>query len=274
VAPGAPEGARGGSPGLGRRGDWERTLETLDREVRLVLEQQRRALAVAGHLSRADDLVRRARWPEAIAAMTQAIELDPEQHGPRYHMATLFVEAGDVTGYDRHRRALLDRYGSTDSPQVAERTSKACLLLPGPADVIRRAAGLAELALDHRAEAGGTLPYFLLASGLAEYRLERFDAAEKRLREALASEGRSWNLRVPAQLVLAMALRKQGRGDEALALRTAALTILDREVPRLDQIHDDAWHDVLICRALRREAESLTRDDGSPSDRSQRTGQR
>ena len=203
-----------------------------------------------------------------------AIELDPAEHSTRYHIAPLLVEAGDVTGYDRHRRALLDRYGSTDSPQVAERTAKACLLLPGPPDVIRRAAGLAGLALDQGAEAGGLLPYFLLASGLAEYRLEHFAAAEERLRESLARDPKSWNLLVPANLVLAMTLQKQGRGGEALAHWTVARTIFDRDVPKLDQINEDAWHDVLICRALRREAESLLFDAGFPSDPFQGPGPR
>ena len=198
--------------------------------------------------------------------MTRLIESDPAAHSTRYYLTTLFVEAGDVTGYDRQRRELLERYGSTDDPQVAERTAKACLLLPGPPDVIRRAAGLAGLAMDHRAEAGGLLPYLLLASGLAEYRLGHFAAAEERLRESLALGNKGWNLRIPADLVLAMTLQKQGRGGEALAHWTAALAIFDRDVPKLDRINDDAWHDVLICRALRREAESLLFDAGFPSD--------
>jgi WD40 repeat protein/tetratricopeptide (TPR) repeat protein len=274
VTPRDPGDARAMTGSLAERGDWERSLETLDRQVRLAQEQQRRALAVAGHLRRANDLVRRAQWPEAIAAMTQAIESDPEQHAAPYHMATLYVEAGDVAGYDRIRRTLLDRYGATKDPQVAERTAKACLILPGSPDVIRRAAGLAELALDHRAEAGGALPYFLLASGLAECRLGRLDAAEERLRESLASGNQGWNLLVPANLVLAMTLQKQGRGGEALAHCTVARTIFDRDVPKLDQAHEGDWHDLLICRALRREAESLLPDAGFPSDPFQRAGRK
>ena len=227
-----------------------------------------------GHQRRARESIRRAQWPEAIVAMTRLIESDPAEHATRYHIATLFVEAGDLTGYDRQRRALLDRYSSTESPQVAERTAKACLLLPGPPDVIRRAAGLAGLAMDHRAEARGILPYFLLVSGLAEYRLEHLAAAEGRLRESLATGSRSWNLLVPAHLVLAMTLQKQGRRGEALAHWTAALTIFDRDAPKLDQINDDAWHDVLICRALRREAESLLFDAGFPTDPFQSGGPR
>ncbi len=258
--------ARALAPALAERGDWEWSSETLDRQVRLVVEQQRRAREATGHLRRASELVRHAQWPEAIAAIELAIGLNPGEQTNWYYLAPIFVEAGDVVGYDRHRRALLDRYGATNDPQFAERTAKACLLLPGPPDVIRRAAGLAGLALDHRAEAGGTLPYFLLASGLAEYRLERFAAAEKRLRASLATGGRSWNLRVPAQLVLAMTLQKQGRAAEALAQWTVARTIFDRDVPELDQANGISWHDVLICRALLREAESLLLDAGFPSD--------
>jgi WD40 repeat protein/serine/threonine protein kinase len=191
VEPKDRKGEQAMTRALAERGDWERSFETLDRQARLVMEQERRSLEAAGHLRRANDFVRRAQWPEAISAMTLAIGLDPGERATWYHLAPVFVESGDVAGYDRHRRALLDRYGSTESPQVAERTAKACLLLPGPPDLIRRAAGLAGLALDQGAEAGGLLPYFLLASGLAEYRLGNFAAAEKRLRESLAIDTRA-----------------------------------------------------------------------------------
>jgi len=112
--------------------------------------------------------------------------LNPGEQTNWYYLAPIFVEAGDVAGYDRHRRALLDRYGSTDSVQVAERTAKACLLLPGPSDVIGRAAELAGFAVNRGAEDAGLLPFYRLAAGLAEYRLGHFAAAEKRLRDSLA----------------------------------------------------------------------------------------
>ncbi len=60
-----------------------------------------------------------------------------------------------------------------------------------------------------------------------------------------------------------MTLQKQGLGGEALAHLTVARTIFNREVPKT---REDEWHDVLICRVLRREAESLIDDAGFPSD--------
>lgn len=120
--------------------------------------------------------------------------------------------------------------------------------------------------MNQGAKAGSLLPYYLLASGLAEYRLGQLAAAEKQLRASLATGKGGWNRRIPADLVLAMTLQKQGRGGEALAHWTAALQIFDRDVPKLDQINDDGWHDVLMCRALRREAEYLLFDAGFPSD--------
>jgi tetratricopeptide (TPR) repeat protein len=260
------------SPALAERGDWERALDTVDRQIRLALEQEHRARELADQLRRADDLARRAQWPEAIAAMKLAMGLDPVKHLPWYRITPLFIEAGDIDGYDRHRRALLDRYRGTDNPQLAERAAKACLLLPGPPDVTRRAAELAGLTLVHRAEAGGLLPYYLLASGLAEYRLCHLAAAEHRLRESLATDNRSWNHLVPANLLLAMVLQEQGRRGEALARWTVAGTIFDREVPKLDRASEGDWHDVLICLILRREAESLLFDAGFPSDPFQSPG--
>ena len=63
-----------------------------------------------------------------------------------------------------------------------------------------------------------------------------------------------------------MTLQRQGRAAEALAQWTVARTIFDRDVPKLDQANGISWHDVLICRILRREAESLLFDAGFPSD--------
>ena len=120
--------------------------------------------------------------------------------------------------------------------------------------------------MDRGAGDAGLLPYCRLAAGLAEYRLGHFAAAEKRLRASLAIVTRGWNRRVPADLVLAMTLQRQGRAAEALAQLTVARTIFDRDVPKLDQAHEDEWHDLLICRALRREAESILYDAGFPSD--------
>jgi hypothetical protein len=118
------------------------------------------------------------------------------------------------------------------------------------------------MALDQEPPTGSLYPYFLLASGLAEYRLENFIVAEKRLRGVLAIKGGGWNRVIPADLVLAMTLQKQGRGGEALAYLTVARTIFDRDIPKT---REDEWHDVLICKALRREAESLIYDAGFPS---------
>jgi WD40 repeat protein len=274
VEPQDREGAPAMTGAIAERSDWERTFEKLERQGRQV-EQELRALEVKnGQVRRVNDLIQRGQWPEAIANMTVMLGGDPTDHSTWYYLATLYVEAGDAAGYDRHRRTFLDRYGITNEPQVAERTAKACLLLPGPPDVIRRAARLAGLATDHRAKAGAILPDYLLVSGLAEYRLGHLAAAEERVREALATNNRGWKIFVPANLVLAMTFQKQGRGVEALARLTATLTMFDREVPKLEQVNELFWHDLLICRALRREAESLLFDAGFPSDPFQRRGPR
>jgi hypothetical protein len=78
----------------------------------------------------------------------------------------------------------------------------------------------------------------------------------------------------PIGIMLAMTLMKQGRGGEAHAHRTVARTIFDRAVPKLEQASEGEWHDVLICRALRRDTESLLFDAGFPGDPFQRRGPR
>ena len=63
----------------------------------------------------------------------------------------------EITERRRAEEALLE-VNATLEQQVAERTAKACLLLPGPPDVIGRAAELAGLAVDRGAGDAGLLP--------------------------------------------------------------------------------------------------------------------
>ena len=76
------------------------------------------------------------------------------------------------------RQALLERFGATTDPYIAERVSRACLLLPPTDDELRKAAALA----DKAAAAKGSVPnwiyrYFLFAKGLAEFRQGRMESA-------------------------------------------------------------------------------------------------
>jgi WD40 repeat protein/tetratricopeptide (TPR) repeat protein len=157
------------------------------------------------------------RWQEAAKAMKKALELDPSYHWDWYQTAPLLLHIGDVDGFRRHCRDMLQRFGQTDEPLIAERTAKVCLLLPDAVadqNVVQRLAQRAVTGTEKNLGYG----WFQLAKGLAEYRAGQFERSIEWLRESqkdrYASLGGSKAL---AHLFLAMAQHRLGRADEARA---------------------------------------------------------
>jgi tetratricopeptide (TPR) repeat protein len=196
----------------------------------------------------------RGRTDKAAADFTRAVAAEPDDHWTWFQAAPLLA-AGDGEGYRRHRRAMLARFGKTGDPVIAERTAKACLLLPGTAEDVAPAAALADRAL-RAGERHTFRPYFELSRALADYRRGRYRAAEKRLEELLAGGQRSWDLTVPGLLVQAMARQRLGQAGPARQTLARALQRLRQTVPRVADA-GGSWHDWLICQVLRREAEAL-----------------
>jgi tetratricopeptide (TPR) repeat protein len=206
-------------------------------------------------VTRGDARARRADWKGAAADFAKAIALRPEKHPLWYQQTTLLLASGDEAGYRRHCREMLDRYGATDDPVIAERTAKSCLLLPCGTEQLHAAASLAETAL---AKGAGhkDFPFFSLAKGLVEYREGHFAAAEQRLGKLVADRNPDWNLAPPAYLILAMAQHRLGQAAKAGESLNRAVKIMDQQVPDLANA-GESWHDWLINRIFRSEAEAL-----------------
>ena len=192
-------------------------------------------------------LLRLGRGAEARAAWKEELAAHPPKHDDWFGYAELCLFLGDEAEYRRARRDLLAQFGSTTDPAVAERTGRACLLLPAPEDELRQAVALTE-----RAVAAGrsghefAYPYFLFAQGLARYRQGRFDDAIKLMTgEAASVMGPS------PRLVLAMAQYQKGQKDQARKTLAAAIASYDWSAAKAD--NHDAW----IAHILRREAEAL-----------------
>ena len=141
-------------------------------------------------------LLRLGRGAEALADWKQELAARPPAHDDWFGYAELCLFLGDEAEYRRARRDLLAQFGATTDPDVAERTGRACLLLPPAADELRQAVALVE-----RAVAVGRpghefdYPYYLFAEGLARYRQGRFDDAIKIMTGDAATS--SWG-RAPA----------------------------------------------------------------------------
>ena len=91
-------------------------------------------------------LVRLGRGDEARVAWRRSLEADPPGHDAWYGYAEFCLFLGQEDEYRRARRDVLARFGATTDPHVAERTARACLLLPATEDELRQAVALAERA--------------------------------------------------------------------------------------------------------------------------------
>jgi tetratricopeptide (TPR) repeat protein len=198
------------------------------------------------------------RWQEAAKAWAKALELDPDNHWERYHSATLHLYIGDVDGYRRDCRELLQRFGQTNDPITAERTAKACLLLP-PADehekLVQRLAQLAVSGTEKHPYYGT----FQLAKGMAEYRAGHFEQSTEWLRGSHKANFSSFaQFKALAQLFLAMAQYRQGHADEARTTLAEATTLIDAEVKKWNPDDGNMGNqDWFMPIVVRKEAEAL-----------------
>jgi serine/threonine-protein kinase len=223
-------------------------------EVRAVLKRtgQYRATTAPdpeGTKSRAPSpsiLMRLGRLNEARVAWKSALKAEPLEHGVWYGYAELCLFLGDEDEYRRARRDLLERFGATSNPYVAERAGRACLLRPATGDELRQAVALAERAVAKGSGERGALPYFVFVRGLAEYRQGQFDRAISTM------QGDAGAVLKPAPaLVMAMALHRKGQTNEARQTLASAVLSYDWSANQVRDIHG------CIAHVLRREAESM-----------------
>jgi serine/threonine-protein kinase len=191
-------------------------------------------------------LMRQGRGPELLAAWGKALEADPPEHDPWFGYAELCLFLGQQEEYGRARRALLDRFGATNDPSVAERVGRTCLLLPATGDELRQGDALTARAVAAKGSTPAWMyPYFRFARGLAEYRLGQFASAS-----AIMQYEASKVMGPCPRLIVAMSQYDQGKKKEARQTLAKAVAAFDWSAAQAD--NRDAW----ICHILRREAEA------------------
>jgi serine/threonine-protein kinase len=190
-------------------------------------------------------LLQSGRGEEARAAWHKELERDPPEHAAWFGYAELCLFLGQHDEYHRARQALLGRFGATTDLLIAERTGRACLLLPASGDELRQATALIDRAIA-ASPFHPAYPFFLFAKGLAEYRHGRLDSAIATLRW-IASRV----LGPAPRLVMAMAQHQRGQKLQARKTLAAAILAFDWSAAGAD--NHDAW----IYHVLRREAEAL-----------------
>jgi tetratricopeptide (TPR) repeat protein len=191
-------------------------------------------------------LMRLGRLDEARAAWKSALDADPLDHDAWYGYAELCLFLGDEDEYRRARRDLLERFGATTDPYIAERTGRACLLRTATGDELLQAVAVAERAVDRNSGGQFANPYFVFARGLAEYRQGQFAPA------IAAMRGNASTVLGPSpKLVLAMALHQKGQIDQARQTLASAILAHEWSSNRVRDQHG------FIAHALRREAEAM-----------------
>ena len=197
-----------------------------------------------------------AQWTLAAGDLTNAIALNPDEHWNWYQLGPLLLETGDTGGYRKHCYAMLARFGTTNDPAIAERTAKACLLLPLDGADLAAASKLAETAVTLGKD-DAWVAYYQSAKGLAEYRLANFAQAVEWTRKALGQPG-IYSRDIQAYSVLALALHRLNQAGEAREALSKATELAGAKLPRLDSgdLGPD-WHDWIIAQILLREAKGL-----------------
>ncbi len=204
---------------------------------------------------------RRGAWAAVAADYARLVRLRPEDHWPWFRLAIVQAYLGHEEEYRRVRRGMLDRFGWARDPVIAERTAKACSLLPGIAEGREDAAALAGFAATREPTHPAT-PWFLLARALTAYRAGRDAEAAAWLEKVLATEGRGY-VRTAGHFLLALAQHRVGRTEDARKTLARAREMMAHDMPSLEKSGDD-WHDWMVCDLLRREAEALIENRGGP----------
>jgi serine/threonine-protein kinase len=171
--------------------DERKDCSVLWHEVRALLKQasQYRATAApdpARTESRPSPsiLMRLGRLNEAWVVWKSALKAEPLDHSGWYGYAELCLFLGHKDEYRRARRDLLERFGATTDPYVAERVSRACLLMPATGDELQKFVSVARRAVATNSVNQGAHPYFEFVRGLAEFRQGQFDRAISAMRGA------------------------------------------------------------------------------------------
>ncbi len=118
--------------------------------------------------NRAESQIRKYEWAAAKQDAIQVAELSPDDEWRQFQVATLLACTGDEPAYREHCRKMLKKQADTRIPEHAERTAKACLLLPTSGEELEAAATLAEKSVNFRP---GSLGHSLCALGKRDGRL-------------------------------------------------------------------------------------------------------
>jgi serine/threonine protein kinase len=181
--------------------------------------------------------------------------------------AVAIVENDDREDYERFCRDSIESFGSTDDPIVAGRIVRNCILIPPSPTVIDSLKPMSECAqrpligIDFSANNVVTwqIAWRCQVLGLWEYRIGNFSEAAMWCKRCLAAGEDPPVRSASARAILAMALQRLGKPDEASVQLELARNIIKKKFSRpmaLDDSSDGMWFDWVVARILLQEAEA------------------
>jgi serine/threonine protein kinase/uncharacterized protein HemY len=213
---------------------------------------------------------RTGRWSEAAADLSKAVLLRPDYHSTFYFLTAALAESGDLEAYGRVCAQIRERFGGTESIDLAASMAWSCLVVPSdsPGDAVT----------DSRLSDAGVRFYkgerrllgYQSCKALAEYRQGRFGSASEWASKALSQPEYAWgwelvndSKRVGASMVLAMSNYQLHQPDQARAALGRGLEFANKKLPKLER--DDLsvhWPDWIFAQVLVREARALIEGGG------------
>jgi len=208
-------------------------------------------------LMRGDLHGRYGEWRAAAADDSRLVRRLPASADLWVNYAPLLLQAGDQDAYRSLCRQMLDKYGATRDPMVAERVAKACLLAKG--DGLGRVQELLETTQRTNVPEWFR-PFAELARGMAEYRGGDHAAAVDWLVRC-RPRGRPGELSDECDAVrgffLAMAHHGLGQHEEAAKAFEQARAVLGRVVAAQATRATISWVGVLHATIAEAEAKGL-----------------
>jgi tetratricopeptide (TPR) repeat protein len=228
---------------------------------KLVLEAPPRAANVSLLNALAMVFARRGEWQTAITNYSMLVDVAPGDNLPYYFLSALLLQVGDVPAYEKHRQRMLDQFGETHAPMIAERTAKASLLAP-LGDIDRQAvSNLVATAL-------GTAPKrqpqedFKLVKALWEFRQGHFMQSTNWLGRIGRQENEPARA-VEISMVLAMAQYKLRLEDEAKTTLAQGQQLAEAHLSKTNVRElGVGWGEWVIAQVLTREAKETIPQQG------------
>jgi eukaryotic-like serine/threonine-protein kinase len=197
---------------------------------------------------------RRGQWREALTNWELVVKFAPDDDMGYQFLPPLLLQLNDVDGYKACRTQILQEFGNTTHPLIAQRMVIASLILPATDDEMKLIAKMAGVVAgdDTNSEVYGLN---LLAEGFAEYRLGHYKSAVDILRKATPLDIGP-NCRTEAYFILAMARYKLNRLDDSKESFAKAANDLKTKM-RPEGHLDEEWNHWITAHFLMREATAL-----------------